>query len=201
MSPYVINIMSTSLDGKIAFHDNESSAERLKNGLTNSADQEHLKILIASCDAVILGLKSFQTERGVPRVAHLRSTGDEPRWIFPTRKKPEELKTISLRQQATIPMTVWSNSLEDLWQWLHRTYPDGRIALLGGGQLNAAFWKRGWVDELYLTLCPLVVGQRQAPDFMSRLHESIAPTKLELIQTTCQDDGMVFLRYRRALSS
>jgi riboflavin biosynthesis pyrimidine reductase len=194
--PHIINIMSASLDGKIALHENESSSERLINGLTSSVDQEHLKQLIATCDVVLLGLKSFQSERGVPRVAHLRSQGDEPHWIFLTRQSP--VPEVEFRQKD-IPLSIWKNSLEDLWQWLQDTYPGGRVALLGGGQLNAVFWQRGWVDELHITLCPLVVGQAQAPSLVSGFDAGVFPVKLELVHTTCEG-GYVFCHYRRPLS-
>ncbi len=39
----------------------------------------------------------------------------------------------------------------------------GRLLVEGGGEVNMAFWEAGLVDEVYLTLCPVVIGGRNAP--------------------------------------
>ena len=38
-----------------------------------------------------------------------------------------------------------------------------RLLVEGGGEVNMAFWEAGLVDEVYLTLCPVVIGGRKAP--------------------------------------
>ena len=38
-----------------------------------------------------------------------------------------------------------------------------RLLVEGGGEVNMAFWAAGLVDEVYLTLCPVVIGGRNAP--------------------------------------
>lgn len=38
-----------------------------------------------------------------------------------------------------------------------------RLLCEGGGELNDALFRRGLVDEVYLTICPLVLGGKQAP--------------------------------------
>ena len=37
------------------------------------------------------------------------------------------------------------------------------LALLGGGQLVGSFFSAGLVDELWLTVCPIVLGSTIAP--------------------------------------
>jgi len=39
----------------------------------------------------------------------------------------------------------------------------GRLVVEGGGEVNAAFLEAGLVDEVHLTLCPLLLGGRLAP--------------------------------------
>ncbi|MEG3957403.1 dihydrofolate reductase family protein [Microcoleus sp. herbarium2] len=71
-----------------------------------------------------------------------------------------------------------------------------RLAILGGGKLVASVLAAGLVDELWLTVCPLILGGADAPTpvegkgFLANL----AP-KLELL-TVKQVGQEVFLHYR-----
>ena len=38
-----------------------------------------------------------------------------------------------------------------------------RLLLEGGGELNASFFEKNLVDRIYLTLCPILLGGRDAP--------------------------------------
>jgi riboflavin-specific deaminase-like protein len=48
-------------------------------------------------------------------------------------------------------------------RWLRTEWGVKRLLCEGGGELNAALFRLGLVDELYLTICPLVFGGRAAP--------------------------------------
>jgi 5-amino-6-(5-phosphoribosylamino)uracil reductase len=71
-----------------------------------------------------------------------------------------------------------------------------RLAVLGGGELVASLVKLDLIDELWLTVCPLILGGVDAPTpvagggFLSQL----AP-KLELLEVQ-QVEQEVFLHYR-----
>jgi len=47
--------------------------------------------------------------------------------------------------------------------WLHRQWNVKRLLCEGGGELNDALFRAGLVDELNLTICPQIVGGRNAP--------------------------------------
>ena len=47
--------------------------------------------------------------------------------------------------------------------WLHREWNVKRLLCEGGGELNDALFRVGLVDELHLTLCPRIIGGRNAP--------------------------------------
>ncbi len=47
--------------------------------------------------------------------------------------------------------------------WLRCQWNVKRLVCEGGGKLNAALFRAGFVDELHLTLCPLIFGGRTAP--------------------------------------
>lgn len=71
-----------------------------------------------------------------------------------------------------------------------------RIAVLGGGELVASLIAAELVDDLWITVCPLILGGREAPTPVEGLgfSEAIAP-RVELI--TMQAIGHeVFLHYQ-----
>jgi len=47
--------------------------------------------------------------------------------------------------------------------WLHDERAVRRLLVEGGGHLNAALLQAHLVDELYLTLCPIIFGGRESP--------------------------------------
>lgn len=72
-----------------------------------------------------------------------------------------------------------------------------RLAILGGGYLVAQLVEADLVEELHLTVCPLLLGGQQAPTPMdgSGLPAAIAP-RLRLLSAEARGDE-VFLHYRR----
>ena len=71
-----------------------------------------------------------------------------------------------------------------------------RLAILGGGKLVASVLAAGLIDELWLTVCPLILGGVDAPTPVEGkgFLAGLAP-KLELL-TVKQVGGEVFLHYR-----
>lgn len=76
----------------------------------------------------------------------------------------------------------------------------GRLLVEGGGQVNMAFWEAGLVDEVYLTLCPVVIGGSTAPTAADgRSFASDGLRKLRLVETRRVGQEL-FLRYRAVRS-
>jgi riboflavin-specific deaminase-like protein len=48
-------------------------------------------------------------------------------------------------------------------RWLRAKWNVKRLVVEGGGELNAALFRAGLVDELHLTVCPKIFGGREAP--------------------------------------
>ena len=71
-----------------------------------------------------------------------------------------------------------------------------RLAILGGGKLVASVLAAGLIDELWLTVCPLILGGADAPTPVEGkgFLADLAP-KLELLAVK-QVGGEVFLHYR-----
>jgi 5-amino-6-(5-phosphoribosylamino)uracil reductase len=71
-----------------------------------------------------------------------------------------------------------------------------KLAVLGGGTLVAAMIELNLVDELWLTVCPLILGGTKAPTAVAGagFTEDLAP-RLELLEVQTIDQE-VFLHYR-----
>ena len=83
----------------------------------------------------------FTTRRASPaRLHQLRAVADEVK-IFGAQK-------INLRAALC---------------WLRGKWGVKRLICEGGGELNAALFQAGLVDELHLTICPKIFGGRKAP--------------------------------------
>ena len=67
-----------------------------------------------------------------------------------------------------------------------------RLLCEGGGEVNGALFKAGLVDELHLTVCPLLFGGRTAPtlaggDGVEHLAQA---TRLELVSMKRYKSGV-----------
>lgn len=82
--------------------------------------------------------------------------------------------------------------------WLREKWGVRRLLCEGGGELNSALLAAGLVDELHLTLCPLIFGGRAAPTIadgpgVSRLADA-TPFRLQSQRRTGNEMFLVFAR-------
>lgn len=84
-------------------------------------------------------------------------------------------------------------------QWLRRRWGVKRLLCEGGGELNAALFQAGLVDEVHLTICPKIFGGRNAPTIANgedvrRLADAV-PFQLKSFKRIGNE---VFVMFRRA---
>ena len=71
-----------------------------------------------------------------------------------------------------------------------------KLAVLGGGELMASLWAMDLIDELWLTVCPVIFGGKTAPSPVGGIgFTQLTSKKLQLIEVK-QIDCEVFLHYR-----
>ena len=204
----IINVMGASIDGRIASHPNESDAERKRYGFTNEADHAHLRRLLATCDAVIVGGHSVNVSGGVMEVQ--REDGVYPTWVLcsnsgfasdqPIWSQPNTPKWLVSREalaEGRCPggvrnVVYGGEGVAKTAVEACRAAGFERVLIFGGGIINRAFYAAGVVDELILTVCPVVVGRSSGVPVVAP--ELDVPVHLELTQTETEGD-LVFLHY------
>jgi riboflavin-specific deaminase-like protein len=85
-------------------------------------------------------------------------------------------------------------------RWLHAQWGVDRLLCEGGGELNAALFQAGLVDELHLTVCPHVFGGRTAPTIAdgSGALQLAAAARFKLKSTRRVADEMYLVYEKRA---
>ncbi len=209
--------MAASLDGAIARHAFESTQERMASGFTNRTDQEMLKELVTQCGAVLIGWRSIRAETGAFYTTVKEENRAEPEWIVFSHSgdvdfshpfwrqeripksiflcqdfSPKAPPTIRHETHTVRGMTVTSRSgtMTGLLAFL-ATRNTNRVALLGGGQLNAIFWKNQLPQRLFLTLSPQLLGRGATIPLMDSLPE---PRQLKLVRQK-KRGSFLFLEY------
>lgn len=126
-----------------------------------------------------------------------------PRWLLTTLAGARQWKgTQPFERVWEGQMAAGANGECDLFDWPAiftelKTLDIHRLLVMGGGQLVAALMAHDLIDELWLTVCPVIIGGNQAPTPCDgggfSLHE--AP-RFSLISHQSIGDE-VFLNYRR----
>lgn len=119
-----------------------------------------------------------------------------PRWLLTTEEGAQRWRQgEAFEKVLTAPVTEdgvdWAIALELLQQGgLHR------IAATGGGELVASLLAIDAIDDLWLTVCPLLLGGAMAPTSVEGKgwREALAP-RLSLLSIEQMEDE-VFLHYR-----
>ncbi len=116
--------------------------------------------------------------------------------ILPVAKRLIDNAAICKFDRTLIANTIageidWIDAFQQL-----ETLGIKRLAILGGGKLVASVLAAGLIDELWLTVCPLILGGADAPTPVEGkgFLADLAP-KLELLAVK-QVGGEVFLHYR-----
>ncbi len=219
MRPFVTIIIAMSADGKIA--DRALSPARF----TSTADKAHLQARVSEMDAVMFGantLRAYGTsvvirekhllaarkrQNKPPQPVHIvcSATGDLsedmaffrqpfPRWLLTTPQGAQKWHHSS-KFTKILPLC---NPRQD-WSSIFATFtPLGieKLGILGGGTLIASVAEQYLIDELWLTVCPVLLGGTTTPTPFdgSGLFQNQG-IKLNLLEHYCVDSE-IFLHYQ-----
>lgn len=217
--PYILCNMAMSADGKIASRSGYSR-------FGSVADERHLYRLRADVDAIMSGavtidkeqatlttqtagsmhnrarkpLRIIITNRGsLPITAPIFSTPGPPILVITSpkisRAQLAKYQNVAAEvyQSETFPID-WSDALT----WLATQWQVSRLLCEGGGRLNQSLIQAGFIDEIHLTICPVIVGGSETPTIADgeAFPNLASSAKWELIERR-QRGSECFVQFRR----
>ena len=120
------------------------------------------------------------------------------RLVFTGMNHSEE-RVAEIRKLAEVYCVADVDQGLDLQAVSEKLYQMGarKLLLEGGGTLNFAMLKQGLVDELYLTLCPLIFGGDSATTAVGGAGFAFDQVRqLELLELKQGSNDRIYLRYR-----
>lgn len=211
-------VLAMSIDGKIA------NVQREPDKFASQQDFWRLEKLVAAADGVLMGAGTLRAHGTTMRVLAEGSIADRlaqglpaqpiqiicsgtgniskdlkffrqpvPRWLL-TSKLGTGGWTEGLEFQQILVSP--GNRIDWLWAWQQLAAARiDQLCILGGAEIATALWQLDLIDELYLTICPIVMGGSSAPTICDGLGlEKWQRLKLLECETI---EGEVFLRYCR----
>ena len=209
MRPHLTAVFAMSADGKIA------DVHRQPARFGSPADRAHLERQVAHSDGVMLGARTLLAHGSAALVRDaellkMRSEqGKSPQTLHIICTRSGEMnREIPFFQQPVERWLVTTNAGATRWQagqeftriWADVTWSDllaefyalglRRIGVLGGGGLMAELLAAQVIDDLWLTVCPLIWGGATAPTPVDGTGFS-TPIPLELL--SCEPWGQELL--------
>ena len=189
--PYVVVNMVTSADGRAALDGRTAK-------MSSEADRAVFHALRTAVDAILVGTGTLRAERygrmvrdeGRREIRRARGLEPEPLALVCSRTGdfPTDIPLFNDPEARVVTYTGGSPS-----EALRRAYDEHGVRSVlceGGPTLNAAMLAEGVVDELFLTVAPLLAGGAEP---LTILTDGDA-TPLEL-RWALEGDGGLFLRY------
>ncbi len=218
--PHLTVVLAMSADGKIA--DRTRSPARFGSAI----DKAHLERQIAGADAMLFGagtLRAYGTTLRITNPDLLKQRQGKqpvqivcsrsaqlnpdfpffqqpvPRWLLTTEAAAVAWRNPALDHKFDRILTADAESSDLDWHQAMAQFSSlglEKIIVAGGGELVASLFAADLIDELWLTVCPLILGGTESPSPVggSGFLAAIAP-RLDL-RSAEAIGSEVFLHYR-----
>lgn len=218
--PEVILNYACTADGKI------SLADRSWHGFGSHRDKDRMDRLRSLVDVVLIGAETLRREdpdlrivdaaRRQARIERGQPENPRPAILSRSLKLPQQPRMLSHFAEKPWLITATAdkkteNKLSksfdvlatggqevDLQAAMSRLWEEGVVRLLveGGGATNALFVESGMVDEIYMTICPVLAGGVQAPTPVDGKGLNAGTLSRLRLMETYQGGDEVFCRYQ-----
>lgn len=185
MTPYTSLIMAISLDGKISTRDGAGPRFASEaDGIRLRETRSHADAILVGAGTIIADdptftehgkYKELRLQRGlapnpikvvvsgsgsVPETARMFQPNGAPALVFTTERIPPN-RLASLEQVAAVHRVGEATvNFRRVVEILGDMYQVQQLLVEGGGQVNFDLFRAGLIDEVYLTLCPKIIGGR-----------------------------------------
>ena len=218
--PFVFINMAMSADGKIA------SANRKVTSFGSRADHARLLELRSKADAILAGAGTLnaqpditlgpgkkQNHAPIRVVVCGRGQVNSKHKIFRTPGAPVVVlasegilckRLTELKALADAVYVCGANSVDfkEAFNFLSEKYHTKRILCEGGGKLNDSLFRAGVVDEVNLTICPLILGGKDAPTIADGIgFKKLAQSAHFKLHSHKEVGTEMFLTYRASRNS
>jgi len=213
--PFVFINMAMSADGKIA------STNRKVTSLGSRIDHDRLLELRTKADAILTGADTLNAQPHITLGLEGKKQNPPMRVIvsgeghvnpkhklFHTPGAPtvvlacERISRKRLTELEAIADTVFvcgtnSVNFKKAFNFLYKEYQIKRILCEGGGKLNDSLFRAGVVDEVNLTICPVILGGKDAPTIADGIgFKCLADAAKFDLHSRKEVDNEMFLTYR-----
>lgn len=167
-------LMVTSINGKIT-----SSNDADISKWTSKEDFDHFSSMIAKANLIVMGSSTYEAAQ-----EKMVLSAEKLRIVLTRNPKKYEAKVVP--GQLEFSDEVPEQLIKRLEQESYK-----EMLLVGGGQINAVFFKEGLVSEMYLTLEPKLFGEGKP--LLSEVNVDVN-AKLES-STRLNEQGTLLLHY------
>jgi 2,5-diamino-6-(ribosylamino)-4(3H)-pyrimidinone 5'-phosphate reductase len=212
---YVILNAAMSIDGKITTRKNDSS-------ISSKIDWIRVHKLRSNVDCIVIGISTVLKDDPMLNVRYaktvknpariiidskaripldsriMRSSKKIPTFVAVTRDASlQKIKEIEKKGAKVLVIGGKKVNIINLFQNLEKL-GFKKVLVEGGGEINWSVLKLGLVDQLIVTIAPMVVGGRDAKTLVegvgiSYIHDAI---KMNLVKSSIQDKKEIVLVYR-----
>ena len=218
--PFVFINMAMTADGKIA------STNRKVTTFGSGADHQRLLELRAKADAIITGAGTLNAQPNITLGPAPKQKSEPVRVIvsgsgqvnaqhkiFRTPGAPvivlaskrilaRRLKELKKVADAVHVCGANHVDFEAAFEFLRKHHGVKRVLCEGGGRLNDSLLRAGVVDEVNLTICPLILGGQDAPTIADGIgFDQLDDAAQFKLHTRKQVADEIFLTYRTVRNS